>query len=265
MVIALGSVYQKIAVIVLLCGTHRFCNLHLRLIPVIEVLIHWQITANYSIAILCFRVFRQVAKHSTEYRRYKDSFAVAFRKTPRELFGHCSGSRTKPSLVLAEVSEKYGLCWRRARRFRLLRCSIIKRIAWCLKSLCLNTRLIISIISSAIWAKFENKKHATSWSIWTCSNVPPKRLMLWRVKPNWINYNEIWYRCPFWLLTEFDSFLRASTFLVQMQQRRQNLYFDFFGKILVWSATADRPVGIVNRRIWLVQAEEDLNRSVKIW
>ena len=217
MVIALGSVYQKIAVIVLLCGTHRFCYLHLRWIPVIGVLIHWRITANYSIAILCFRVFRQVAKHSTEYRRYKDSFAVAFRKTPRELFGHCSGSRTKPSLVLAEVSEKYGLCWRRARRLRLLRCSIIKRIAWCLRSLCLNTRLIISIISSAIWAKFENKKHATSWSIWTCEN--------------WINYNEIWYRCPFWLLTEFDSFLRASTFLVQMQQRRQKFVMT---KFILW-------------------------------
>ena len=60
-----------------------------------------------SHAILCFRGLQQVAKHSTEHRRYNDLFAVAFWKTPQELFGHCSGSRTMTGLVL-KVSKGTG-------------------------------------------------------------------------------------------------------------------------------------------------------------
>ena len=130
----------------------------------------------------------------------------------KKLHGNCCHCST---------SAKYGWC-RRAQRFRLLRCSTIKRVAWCLRNWCLNTKLIICIISSAIWAKFKSKKHATSWNIWTCSIVPPKRLMVWRAQ-----LIEIWYRRYFKLLTEFDGFLTASTFLVRMQQWRQKFVLWF--------------------------------------
>ena len=60
-----------------------------------------------SHAIWCFRVLQRVAKHSTEYRRYNNPFAVTFWKTPRESFGHCSGSRPKTGLVF-EVSKSKG-------------------------------------------------------------------------------------------------------------------------------------------------------------
>ena len=39
---------------------------------------------------------------------------------------------------------------------------------------------------------------------------------------------------------------------------------DFVGMILVLSVSADRPIRMGNRGIWLVQAEKNLNHSVKI-
>ena len=171
-----------------------------------NILFHWRIIVTQFCVFACYSRLQNIQQNIEGTTIHSQ---LPTKKTPRELFCHCS------------TSAKYGWC-RRAQRFRLLRCSTIKRVAWCLRNWCLNTKLIICIISSAIWAKFKSKKHATSWNIWTCSIVPPKRLMVWRAQ-----LTEIWYRRYFKLLTEFDGFLTASTFLVRMQQWRQKFVLWF--------------------------------------